>query len=450
MTKHGIPYSTRGAVAEMVALDGNPIDVLGDVDVILQRTDGPVQLPCIRVNAYVVSSLSAVNADMLVGNDVVAGSGGLSLHYNDDGDLMRVSFGGWDDGSDDLLPSSSADRVTELEKKLALSEQQLSETFGKLLDLKKGQADMESTLERKAELLKTKTLKIQELEAKLRSGEREDESTEATASQDAVQLNSLSQQQVAFCDGKIDALRAKLKLKQDIAQDELWQRNEEAELLRRELENMQTAAVEPKIFENQLKKDVRCVQLQPQPVSPSVSSIFSAPSSPQKPRQLVVEAQKNSGNLSAWVDELSEHVALVHDLVEDTLFQRDFIDGQNDRCLYFTGQSVLLRRPDWHKKSLTPYEKGWFVKEVTSPSTVVISNAVHGGQKTVYVDLLKPDPAAGSSRAKRLPDSANDEVADQSGASVDVFLEMPDCADDGESGYNLRDRDSLRVPSRYS
>ena len=247
----------------MVALDGNPIDVLGDVDVILQRTDGPVQLPCIRVNAYVVSSLSAVNADMLVGNDVVAGSGGLSLHYSDDGDLMRVSFGGWDDGSDDVLPSSSADRAAELEKKLALSEQQLSETFGKLLDLEKGQADMKSTLEKKDELLKTKTLEIQELEAKLRSGEHEDESTEATASQDAMQLNSLSQQQVAFYDGKIDALRAELKLEQDIGQDELWQRNEEAELLRRELENMQTAAVEPKIFENQLKEDLRCVQLQP-------------------------------------------------------------------------------------------------------------------------------------------------------------------------------------------
>ena len=124
-------------------------------------------------------------------------------------------------------------------------------------------------------------------------------------------------------------------------------------------------------------------------------------------------------------------------MVEDTLFQRDFINGQNDRCVYFTGQSVLLRRPDWHKKSLTPYERGWFVNEVTSPSTVVISNAVHGGQKTVYIDLLKPDSAADSSRVKRFPDSANDEVADQSGASVGVFLEMPDFADDGESGLQL-------------
>ena len=68
-----------------------------------------------------------------------------------------------------------------------------------------------------------------------------------------------------------------------------------------------------------------------------------------------------------------------------------------------------------------------------------VSNAVYGGQKTVYVDLLKPDPAADSSRPKRLPDSVNDEVADQSGANVDVFLKMPDFADDGELGNNLRE-----------
>ena len=37
VTKHGIPYTTRGAVAEMVALDGNPIDVLGAVDAPMVR-----------------------------------------------------------------------------------------------------------------------------------------------------------------------------------------------------------------------------------------------------------------------------------------------------------------------------------------------------------------------------------------------------------------------------
>ena len=168
------------------------------------------------------------------------------------------------------------------------------------------------------------------------------------------------------------------------------------------------------------------------------------------PRQLVVEAQKHPCSLSAWVDELSDSVARVHDLVEDALSQRDFIDSQNDCCLYSAGQSVLLRRPDRHKKSLTPYDSGWFVEEVISPSAVVISNAVRGGQKTVNVDVLKPDPAVGGFRAERLTDSAINEAGAQSGASIDVTLEMPDFLDDGESGYNLRNRDSLRVPSRYS
>ena len=77
------------------------------------------------------------------------------------------------------------------------------------------------------------------------------------------------------------------------------------------------------------------------------------------------------------------------------------------------------------------------------------SSAAHGGQKTVYADLLKPDRVANGFHAERLPDSANDEVGVQStsGASVDVFLEMPDFTDEGELGYNLHNRDFPRVPS---
>ena len=221
---------------------------------------------------------------------------------------------------------------------------------------------MESSLEKKAELVKTKTLKFQELEANLRSGEGVDESTEATANQDAVQLNSLSQQQVTFCEGKIDALRANLKLEQDIAQVELWERNEEAGLLRREIENMQTATVELKVSENQLVEELQNMQLQPQSVSLSVSSVSLVPSSLQKPRQLVWESQKSPCNLSSWADELSGPAALVCDLVKDALFHRDFIDGQNNRCLYFTGQPVSLRRLERNRKSLALYERRWFVK----------------------------------------------------------------------------------------
>ena len=48
--------------------------------------------------------------------------------------------------------------------------------------------------------------------------------------------------------------------------------------------------------------------------------------------------------------------------------------------------------------------------------------------------VLKPDPVANGFHAEHLPDSANDEVGAQSGASVDEFFEMPDFTDDGESG----------------
>ena len=89
---HQLPLvctSARG----MVTLDGSDLQVVGEVSVSLERTDGPVHLPQISVTAHVVKSLDAVQADILIGADVVAGSGGLHLDYSDDGSLRRVWFG---------------------------------------------------------------------------------------------------------------------------------------------------------------------------------------------------------------------------------------------------------------------------------------------------------------------------------------------------------------------
>ena len=72
----GINFSSV-ACSNIVALDGNPLMVVGIVPVLLERLDGPVSLPRITVNAYVVADLSVVRADVLVGNDVAIGSGGL-------------------------------------------------------------------------------------------------------------------------------------------------------------------------------------------------------------------------------------------------------------------------------------------------------------------------------------------------------------------------------------
>ena len=66
---------------------------IGVATVKLARTDGAVILPSIEVSAYVVGSLIVVSADVLIGNDVVTGSGGMSMLYAKDGALTGVTFG---------------------------------------------------------------------------------------------------------------------------------------------------------------------------------------------------------------------------------------------------------------------------------------------------------------------------------------------------------------------
>ena len=76
-----------------MALDGSLLQVVGVAIVKMARTDGAVILPSIEVSAYVVGSLSVVSADVLIGNDVVTGSGGMSMLYAKDGALTGVTFG---------------------------------------------------------------------------------------------------------------------------------------------------------------------------------------------------------------------------------------------------------------------------------------------------------------------------------------------------------------------
>ena len=75
-----------------MALDGQPVTVLGCVNIKLRHLDGAARLPEIDVCAYVVRDLQVVNADVLIGADVVAGSNGLHLEYKAN-DLCRIQFG---------------------------------------------------------------------------------------------------------------------------------------------------------------------------------------------------------------------------------------------------------------------------------------------------------------------------------------------------------------------
>ena len=61
-----------------MALDGSLLQVVGVTIVKFACTDGAVILPSIEVSAYVVGSLSVVSVDVVIGNDVVTGSGGMT------------------------------------------------------------------------------------------------------------------------------------------------------------------------------------------------------------------------------------------------------------------------------------------------------------------------------------------------------------------------------------
>ena len=80
--------------SSLVALDGEPVALVGTIDLQLRRLDGPVTLPLTETRALVVESLgSALSASVLIGNDVVASHGGLQLRYDQDHTLTSVTFG---------------------------------------------------------------------------------------------------------------------------------------------------------------------------------------------------------------------------------------------------------------------------------------------------------------------------------------------------------------------
>ena len=77
----------------MVALDGNPVEILVEADLQFQRLDGPVSLPRVHVKASVVRSLAAVGAYIHPWPDVIAGIGGVNIGYDESGELNPTKFG---------------------------------------------------------------------------------------------------------------------------------------------------------------------------------------------------------------------------------------------------------------------------------------------------------------------------------------------------------------------
>ena len=116
-------------------------------------------------------------------------------------------------------------------------------------------------------------------------------------------------------------------------------------------------------------------------------------------------------------------------MVEAELSAADSIDAPFVNP-YTVGDRVMLLRPDRRQKCQSPYEPGWVVLRVISPSSVRVSRDVDGHQeKSVNVNLMKLDP------------SVPDLVEPQQNVPA-VLLDLP------RHQYGLRDRQTLQKPSR--
>ena len=78
---------------DIVALDGKPLTVLGVAALHCRRLDGAVAMRPISVHALVVPNLDIICCDLLVGSDLITRCGGLHLEYSDNGTLSSVLFG---------------------------------------------------------------------------------------------------------------------------------------------------------------------------------------------------------------------------------------------------------------------------------------------------------------------------------------------------------------------
>ena len=136
------------------------------------------------------------------------------------------------------------------------------------------------------------------------------------------------------------------------------------------------------------------------------------------------------------------------------------MQAEPDVCLaYAVGNPVLLLWPKRRQKLLPPFEAGWVVKAVVSPSTVVLRH--HDGyraDKVVNIDIVKSDPqgfAKGQSTGDEqiVEHSFVPELEEVDEPTSGLELQFDS---DSEGPVNLpparclRDRSLLNRPARYT
>lgn len=117
-----------------------------------------------------------------------------------------------------------------------------------------------------------------------------------------------------------------------------------------------------------------------------------------EPQDLTVESPpKAEGSLMSWQADLAATCARVRDHVTECLAELDGVVKSPLVCPLSVGDPVLLRRPGRHRKLLTPFESGWKVVSIISPTSVRIQKTNVPGRpsvKTVNLELLKQDVAS--------------------------------------------------------
>ena len=92
VTDKGIEVAPAVPQASVTALDGQSLAVSGKVWLTLSRCDESVHLPEVKAEFLVVEDLTVVDADFLLGVNIITGLGGVSLGYNVEHDLNSVVF----------------------------------------------------------------------------------------------------------------------------------------------------------------------------------------------------------------------------------------------------------------------------------------------------------------------------------------------------------------------
>ena len=173
-----------------------------------------------------------------------------------------------------------------------------------------------------------------------------------------------------------------------------------------------------------------------------------------EPGCLIVES--DSQLPSRWVENLAEKSARIRDLINDAFMASNDFSKDQPIAAYAEGDAVLLRRPPRSQKCLPPFETGWQINRVVSPSTVVIQKSTGGAEKAVNVDAIKLDIAANRAPIPVTVVNNDETEDDDERPGVQALpLVLPDA--DNNLGapatearrMSLRDRAVLRPPTRF-